>query len=57
MNDSAGQIPPEDEAVNFFRILGDHTRLTLVRALAESDLRVGELVAHVALPQNAVPTT
>jgi protein-tyrosine-phosphatase/DNA-binding transcriptional ArsR family regulator len=54
MNDSAGQIPPEDEAVNFFRILGDHTRLTLVRALAESDLRVGELVAHVALPQNAV---
>ncbi len=44
----------EAEVVQFFHALADRTRLAIVRSLAESDLRAGEIVALVALPQNAV---
>lgn len=42
------------EVVQFFRALGDETRLAIVRLLALTDLRAGEIVAHLHMPQNAV---
>ena len=33
------------DALAFFRVLADDTRLTIVRLLALTDLRAGELVA------------
>lgn len=54
MTDHETQIPSEEEVVGFFRVLADRTRLAIVRSLVESDLRAGELVERVALPQNAV---
>jgi len=41
-------------ALAFFKVLADETRLALVRLLAVSDRRVGELVDAVQQPQNAV---
>jgi protein-tyrosine-phosphatase/DNA-binding transcriptional ArsR family regulator len=41
-------------AAHFFRALGDRTRLAVVRALAEGDLRAGEIAEQLQLPQNAV---
>ena len=38
----------------FFRLLADDTRLAIVRMLAETDLRVGEIVERLRAPQNAV---
>lgn len=43
-----------DEMALFFRALADRTRLAIVRLLIDSDLRVGEIVERMALPQNAV---
>jgi protein-tyrosine-phosphatase/DNA-binding transcriptional ArsR family regulator len=40
--------------VQFFRALGDHSRLAIVRALAEGDLRAGEIAEQLDLPQNAL---
>jgi len=45
---------PSAGAVQLFKTLGDETRLTIVRLLALTDLRSGELVARLGLPQNAV---
>jgi len=42
------------ELVPFFRAVGDETRLAIVRLLALTDLRAGEIVAHLRMPQNAV---
>ena len=46
-------VPPAG-AAQLFKALGDETRLTIVRLLALTDLRSGELVARLSLPQNAV---
>ncbi len=42
------------EVTRFFRALADETRLVIVRLLALSDLRAGELVETLHLPANAV---
>lgn len=47
-------VAPPLRAAQLFRALGDETRLTIVRLLAFTDLRGGELVARLGLPQNAV---
>lgn len=50
-----GPLPaPFQEVVQFFRVLADQTRLTIVRLLMRSDLRAGEIVERMQLPQNAV---
>lgn len=45
---------PPSELVQFFRAVGDETRLAIVRMLALTDLRAGEIVASLRMPQNAV---
>lgn len=40
--------------MQFFRVLADQTRLAIVRLLVQSDLRAGEIVERIQLPQNAV---
>lgn len=45
---------PSPHVVSFFKLLADETRLTIVRLLALSDLRVGEIVQHLRAPANAV---
>jgi protein-tyrosine-phosphatase len=40
--------------LSFFKILADDTRLAIVRLLALTDLRAGELVEKLQQPQNAV---
>ena len=47
-------IDSDEVAAHFFRALGDRTRLTIVRALDEGDLRAGEIAALLSLPQNAL---
>jgi protein-tyrosine-phosphatase/DNA-binding transcriptional ArsR family regulator len=42
------------EVWQFFRTLADETRVVILRLLALSDLRAGELVAALRLPANAV---
>src|SRR3712207_6505287 len=42
------------DIVHFFRVLGDETRLAILRLLALSDLRAGEISAQLHAPQNAV---
>lgn len=42
------------DVLSFFRVLADETRLTIVRLLTFTDLRAGELVERLHLPQNAV---
>ncbi len=50
-----GPLPaPFQEVVQFFRVLADQTRLAIVRLLLRSDLRAGEIVERMQLPQNAV---
>lgn len=44
-------LPP---VVQFFKALADDTRLTIINVLALSDLRAGELVTRLHMPQNAV---
>lgn len=43
-----------DDVARFFRALADQTRLAIVRLLLLSDLRAGEIVERMRLPQNAV---
>src|SRR5215470_15884808 len=43
-----------DEIMQFFRILADETRLVVLRLLALSDLRAGEIGTALQLPSNAV---
>jgi DNA-binding transcriptional ArsR family regulator len=43
-------------AARFFRVLGDPTRLKIVKLLGESERTVGELVAAVGQPQARVST-
>lgn len=45
---------PLQETAQFFRALADQTRLAIVRLLVHSDLRAGEIVERMQLPQNAV---
>lgn len=45
---------PSPDVVQLFKVLADETRLEILRLLALTDLRVGEIVAHLGLPQNAV---
>jgi protein-tyrosine-phosphatase/DNA-binding transcriptional ArsR family regulator len=53
MNVSAASVAATD-VVQFFRVLADETRLTILRLLALSDLRAGEIGAQLHAPQNAV---
>ena len=45
---------PTDETALLFRLLADETRLAIIRLLAITDLRAGELCDRLALPANAV---
>lgn len=45
---------PQPDVVQFFKLLADETRLAIVRGLAVTDLRAGEVVARVGQPQNVV---
>ena len=42
------------EIVAFFKVLADETRLTIMRLLAQTDLRSGEVGDRLGLPHNAV---
>jgi len=42
------------DTLRFFKALADETRMAIVRLLTISDLRAGEIVERVQLPQNAV---
>lgn len=53
MADTAAAQPIPD-VLSFFRALADETRLAIVRLLALTDLRAGELVERLHQPQNAV---
>lgn len=46
--------PALPDVVQFFKVLADDTRLAVMRLLARSDLRVGEIVERLSAPQNAV---
>ncbi len=46
-------LPPSD-VVRFFKALADETRLSVIRLLALTDLRVGEIVEYLNLPHNRV---
>lgn len=54
MSQVTSEGAPDETVAAFFRALADRTRLTIVRSLAEGDLRVGEIVDQLGLPQNAV---
>lgn len=45
---------PTPDVIHFFKALADETRLAIVRSLALSDLRAGELGEQLRQPQNAV---
>jgi protein-tyrosine-phosphatase/DNA-binding transcriptional ArsR family regulator len=45
---------PVVNSVRLFKALADETRLAIVRLLTLTDLRGGEIVARLGLPQNAV---
>ena len=48
-------LPPTPaDVVSFFKLLADETRLAIVRLLALSDLRAGEVVQQLQAPANAV---
>src|SRR5215813_13015911 len=42
------------DVLDFFRVLADETRLVIIRLLALSDLKAGELGEQLQLPANAV---
>ena len=46
-------LPPSD-VIQFFKALADETRLSIIRLLALTDLRVGEIVEYLDLPHNRV---
>ncbi len=45
---------PSPDILPFFKALADETRFSILRLLAVTDLRAGEIVAHLRVPQNAV---
>ncbi len=45
---------PAPDVLPFFKALADETRLTILRLLALTDLKSGEIVEQVRVPQNAV---
>jgi len=45
---------PAPDALPFFKALADETRLTILRLLALTDLKSGEIVEQLRVPQNAV---
>ncbi len=51
---AATQPPAHADVLRFFRILGDETRLSIIRMLSAGDLRAGELGAALRLPSNAL---
>lgn len=51
---NATRSQPAPEVVHFFKALADETRLTIIRLLALSDLRAGEVVQRLHLPANIV---
>lgn len=51
---SAGVGAVSVETLRFFKALADETRVAIVRLLTLSDLRAGEIVERLHLPQNAV---
>ncbi len=53
MVEAASAVIPSD-IVRFFKVLADETRLAIVRLLALTDLRAGELVEMLHTPQNAL---
>lgn len=54
MDITASPTTSSAEVVQFFRVLADQTRLVILRLLALSDLRAGEIGAIIELPSNAV---
>lgn len=50
----AADSVPADSSPAFLQLVGNHVRWRLLRELALSDLRVGELTGRVGQPQNAV---
>ncbi len=42
------------QVVHFLKVVADETRLAIIDVLALTDLRAGEIVARLRLPQNAV---
>ena len=50
----AALVAPPTKVLSFFRALADDKRLAIVRLLALSDLRAGEISAALSLPSNAV---
>src|SRR5215469_10754467 len=50
----ADLVAPPVTVLDFFRALADEKRLAIVRLLALSDLRAGEISAALSLPSNAV---
>lgn len=50
----ADLVAPPATVLGFFRALADDKRLAIVRLLALSDLRAGEISAALSLPSNAV---
>jgi protein-tyrosine-phosphatase/DNA-binding transcriptional ArsR family regulator len=51
---STASIRTTPHVADFFRLLADETRLTIVRLLVYSDLRAGELGSRLQMPSNAV---
>src|SRR5918998_1250797 len=49
----AHAAPPIPEIVQFFKVLADETRLAIVRLLAMTDLRAGDVVERLHVPANA----
>ncbi len=54
MQSSHALTSPSPDVVSFFKLLADETRLAIVRLLALSDLRAGEVVQQLQAPANAV---
>jgi protein-tyrosine-phosphatase len=50
----ARPIAATPDVLDFFRVLADETRLTIIRLLAFSDLKAGELGEQLRLPSNAI---
>jgi protein-tyrosine-phosphatase/DNA-binding transcriptional ArsR family regulator len=54
MVNTSAQTISTAEVVQFFKVVADQTRLMIIRSLALTDLRAGEVVELLQLPQNAV---
>lgn len=50
----ATDAPMAADVLPFLKVLADESRLTIIRLLALTDLRAGELVARLQIPQNAL---